>query len=100
MIDAMSLSKHAQDAIDAWDDVTDIMFMDSMSDPPVQDVAARLEALQRLRLAMRRMDEAAGELNPGNQLRHRGSRRRAPGCQCHWEEGDSPCRVHGEDEGR
>lgn len=23
---------------------------------------------------------------------------RTPGCQCHWEEGDSPCRVHGEEE--
>lgn len=24
--------------------------------------------------------------------------RRTPGCQCQWEEGDSPCRVHGESE--
>lgn len=24
--------------------------------------------------------------------------RRASGCQCQWEAGDSPCRVHGEDE--
>lgn len=23
---------------------------------------------------------------------------RPPGCQCQWEAGDSPCRVHGEDE--
>jgi len=23
---------------------------------------------------------------------------REPGCQCHWEEGDSPCPVHGENE--
>lgn len=23
---------------------------------------------------------------------------RKPGCQCHWEEGDSPCPVHDEDE--
>jgi hypothetical protein len=23
---------------------------------------------------------------------------RAPGCQCQWEEGDSPCVVHGENE--
>jgi hypothetical protein len=25
---------------------------------------------------------------------------RVPGCQCHWEVGDSPCRVHGDDEGK
>ena len=24
--------------------------------------------------------------------------KREPGCACHWEEGDSPCPVHGEDE--
>lgn len=24
--------------------------------------------------------------------------KREPGCQCHWEVGDSPCRVHGENE--
>ncbi len=23
---------------------------------------------------------------------------RDPGCKCHWEEGDSPCPVHGEEE--
>ncbi|MEY4548963.1 MAG: hypothetical protein RL685_5158 [Pseudomonadota bacterium] len=23
---------------------------------------------------------------------------REPGCQCHWEVGDSPCSVHGADE--
>lgn len=22
---------------------------------------------------------------------------REPGCLCHWEEGDSPCPVHGDD---
>ena len=25
-------------------------------------------------------------------------KKREPGCICHWEEGDSPCPVHGEDE--
>ncbi len=26
------------------------------------------------------------------------TQRREPGCQCQWEVGDSPCRVHGEEE--
>jgi hypothetical protein len=25
---------------------------------------------------------------------------REPGCKCHWEEGDSPCPVHGDDDER
>jgi hypothetical protein len=28
----------------------------------------------------------------------RASNGRQAGCKCHWEEGDSPCPVHGEDE--
>lgn len=27
-----------------------------------------------------------------------GQSKREPGCKCHWEAGDSPCTVHGEDE--
>jgi hypothetical protein len=46
-------------------------------------------------------------LPAGHRLNHRsrsGSEwpqelyERASGCKCHWEEGDSPCPVHGDDE--
>lgn len=34
-------------------------------------------------------------LNPDLSVWAPDTKSRSPGCQCHWEEGDSSCRVHG-----
>ncbi len=40
-------------------------------------------------------DSTQGDIDPASE----NISKRAPGCRCHWEEGDSTCPVHGEEEG-
>lgn len=52
-------------------------------------------ATERAAIAGRERDEAVALNQAMNRLRARGSAKR---CACQWEEGDSPCPVHGEEE--